>query len=371
MAKKERIPGVDFIRVICAVGIIMFHFSCHSASNFRLLYSYANGTWGSVLVAIFFMLSGGMLIYNYSKIHDLKLFYYKRAKSIFPAFYIGFAYYYMEMAFASGTPFFMGNPLKLIETLCGMDGYLLYRSTGNYYQIGEWFLGAIILLYILYPLINWAMNQSVLITSIISFILYVWILQTNFFIIPVNRNLISCFISFYIGMLFIRYKDFFLKNNIVLLVAFIQTVCLCAIRIPVSENIIFQLLGAALFIVLYRFGVVCMRLSFATKIIAFLSALSYPIFLLQHKIIINMQKVSNPIDPPRSIVMCMLTIVVTIIYAMVLNTVTNAVLKSKPFLFMEEKIYPRVSFLGSYTALHPSGNSVQSKQSPHRSERQQ
>lgn len=39
----------------------------------------------------------------------------------------------------------------MLLSLLGMDGYFQYRGP-NYYLIGEWFFGAIVFLYILYPL---------------------------------------------------------------------------------------------------------------------------------------------------------------------------------------------------------------------------
>lgn len=326
---RERLLGVDFVRAVCAIGIIMFHFACHSVSEFRILYTYANGFWGAVLVAIFFMVSGGMLVYNYEEIGSLKLYYYKRFKSIFPAFYIGFAYYYMETVFALGHPFYMGHPWKLLETLCGMDGYLNYRDPGNYYQIGEWFLGALVLLYILYPLLLWAMKKSVIITTTMIGALYIWMLCTDIFVIVDECNLISCLLSFYMGMLCIRHRNFFLKNNWVLLISLVLTVIISAVALPGPENIKLHILGATLMVVLYRFGEVMMRFSVPARVIGFLGALSYPIFLLQHKIIVKMQVVRNPVTPLGVIVMVILTILVTIVYAMVLDVVTKAVTNSR------------------------------------------
>lgn len=45
----------DFVRLICAVGIIVFHFSCHvEYREFLPLYEYANGKWGGYLLQFSF-----------------------------------------------------------------------------------------------------------------------------------------------------------------------------------------------------------------------------------------------------------------------------------------------------------------------------
>lgn len=89
MHNKQRIYSFDFIRALCAVGIIVFHFSCEldNSVSTKVLHFYSNGSWGNTIVNIFFLLSGAMLYYNNSIIKSLKVFYYKRFKSIFPMFY--------------------------------------------------------------------------------------------------------------------------------------------------------------------------------------------------------------------------------------------------------------------------------------------
>lgn len=82
---RQRLYSFDFIRSVCALGIIVFHFSCElPAALFHPLYNFSNGGWGEVFVGIFFLLSGAVLYYNYSEIKCIKVFYYKRFKSIFP-----------------------------------------------------------------------------------------------------------------------------------------------------------------------------------------------------------------------------------------------------------------------------------------------
>ena len=63
--RRERIVGCDFIRAIAALGIIIFHFYCHSQNTFKPLLYHANGDFGLVFVTIFFILSGAMCYYNY------------------------------------------------------------------------------------------------------------------------------------------------------------------------------------------------------------------------------------------------------------------------------------------------------------------
>ena len=47
---------------------------------------------------------------------------------------------------------------RVIFSLLGLDGYLA-PVTPTFYKIGEWFLGVILLLYLLFPLLLWCMDR--------------------------------------------------------------------------------------------------------------------------------------------------------------------------------------------------------------------
>lgn len=225
--RLKKILAIDFIRVICALGVIVYHFSCHlNNTRFLPFYSFVNGDWGDVFVTIFFMLSGGMLYYSYSNVTSLKDYYYRRWKSLYPMFYIAFAYFFLQNIFSFGNVFYRGKPTSLILSLLGIDGYFLYRYE-NYYILGEWFLGAIIILYIIYPIFVRLFNKSDKITLLVLFLSYLWVLNTSFFIIGDFRNIISCLFSFSVGMLFIKYTKFFLENLYILLLAIGITIIIC------------------------------------------------------------------------------------------------------------------------------------------------
>lgn len=66
---KQRIYAFDFIKAVSALGIICFHFGCR-AQNLNWLVSLPSytGSWGSVLVAVFFLTSGALLYLHHYKI---------------------------------------------------------------------------------------------------------------------------------------------------------------------------------------------------------------------------------------------------------------------------------------------------------------
>ena len=128
---KQRIYNFDFIKAASALGIICFHFGYH-AQNLNWLVSLPNytGSWRSVLVAVFFLISGALLYLHHNKIDSVWRFYKRRWIAIFPAF-------------------------------IGMDGYLFsWLQFHTFYILGEWFLGAIIIAYLTYPVLLGIINKS-------------------------------------------------------------------------------------------------------------------------------------------------------------------------------------------------------------------
>lgn len=332
--QKERIEGIVFARACCAIGIIIYHYFCHSNTAFSFLYTSANSEWGWMFVTVFFAISGAVLYYNYPENFSLKLFYYKRWKSIFPAFYMCFLFFFLKNVFAYHSVFYFGKS-RILFSLFGMDGYFLYRFP-NYYLVGEWFLGAIIMLYVMYPLLSWVMNKNQIIIPVVLIAGYVWMLCTDFFVIEDFRNMITCTATFYFGMVALRYKDFFFKNKIVGIVSFLILIFLCCVRLP-QFVFVYQIQGLALMIVLIQAGNMIMTTK-AKPFFAEISKLSFCIFLFQHIIILDIQGVCNPQAWYKILVVLGATIILTIICAKVLSIVADYFLQSRFFKKIDSKI---------------------------------
>lgn len=60
---------------------------------------------------------------------------------------------------------------KFLLTIIGMDGYTLWYGA-NFYILGEWFLGCIILLYMLFPILKFGVEKKPVITAIIILLIY-------------------------------------------------------------------------------------------------------------------------------------------------------------------------------------------------------
>lgn len=166
--KKERLFYLDFVRAIAALAIVVTHF------NARYLYlnppapekavfttSIGNlyiGDWG---VSLFFIISGAALMYVYEEKCQLKTFYKKRFLSIYPMFWIAYAADFLYIVWQTHAMPGAGIPKwRMIFSVTGFDGLLLTNGFPTFYLLGEWFLGVIVLIYLIFPLLRGLLNQK-------------------------------------------------------------------------------------------------------------------------------------------------------------------------------------------------------------------
>ena len=204
----------------------------------------------------------------------------------------------------------------------------------TYSIIGEWFLGAIVIIYCLYPIIIYIFNKNKFLIPLFLFFGFVIMVKTKYFEIIIERNIITCFSSFYFGMVFIKNKNFFL-NKIVIITAFCMNIFFYFKEIHSNFPIfIYQLQGFTFLIILIYLGKIIMnsRLqSFFNEI----SRLSYCIFLFQHITIINVFSIYNPTSWYKTFFTLGLIILLTIIYSKIILTIIESIYKSSVFIIIE------------------------------------
>lgn len=170
--KQERLNSLDFIRVIAMAAILITHYNAYYLfgggallRDIVITASIGNlyiGDWG---VSLFFFLSGASLMYVYENKLDLKLFYKKRFLSIYPMFWLaylaGFLYRIITGYNWQGIPKY-----RILYSILGADGLLISNGVRDFYVLGEWFLGFIILFYLVFPILRTAVNKNDILTFI-------------------------------------------------------------------------------------------------------------------------------------------------------------------------------------------------------------
>jgi len=340
---KERINSFDLIRLVCAWIVVITHFaySCIVSPTYisiPALCYHANGLWGEITaVSVFFFISGASLYYNHPevKLNEIPKFYWGRFKGIFPMFYLLWIILYLEKVIQNGGNWlYKGGPKNFLLTLVGMDGYLGYRFTEDYYIIGEWFLGGLVILYLLYPLMTYVMKKPALrwLFTVIITIALIVLAYKNPFQIPVGRNLIVCIFSMWFGMMFIEYR-LFLSKTVFAVVFGILFVLLIFVAVPIPNVLSMLIMSIGIFLVINQIADYVMKPAPVGSFVRLTSKLSYPIFLLQHVV---MDKILNlftgkEINALGFILVLILTFAVIYVLAWILDFVNKKIVKSAPF----------------------------------------
>lgn len=174
---KKRLVYIDVLRVLSMVTILVCHFL-----NAILTYG-VTVPWevsltplfrvylGNVGVSVFFILSGASLMCTYAGNLDVKKYAKKRFLGIYPMFWTAYAAAFLYF-FVKDTVFIKSAPnVTFIWTILGMDGYLTWYGA-NFYLLGEWFLGCLLLLYVLFPFLKRGVEkQWMVVTAIVAVVM--------------------------------------------------------------------------------------------------------------------------------------------------------------------------------------------------------
>lgn len=209
---SRRIFAFDFIRILAMLMIIVFHYNAflidYQIEAPPLLFiQYANGTMGHIGVSLFFILSGASLMYSCRKSLVLKDYLRKRFLSIYPVYWITYAAFFTHFYIINRLPMAISRKTLLLSFL-GMDGYLYYKIP-CYYLIGEWFVGCIVILYLIFPLLRRLVLKAPAATALICGLLYLPYVRfypfemeiARFFLTRVPELLFGMYLSAYF------YKD--------------------------------------------------------------------------------------------------------------------------------------------------------------------
>lgn len=161
MPKNYR-PGLDVIRLAALLPVLCYHY-CIEAARFGFAVPTAFigrgiADWVELGLAWFFLLSGAALCLQWQGRFALRPYLVGRAAATYPAFWLGFGalFLYGEVLHGNNAEI---PRWRVVFSLFGVDGYLS-PVTVTFYKIGEWFLGVILSLYLVFPLLLWCMESA-------------------------------------------------------------------------------------------------------------------------------------------------------------------------------------------------------------------
>lgn len=161
MPKNYR-PGLDVVRLAALLPVLCYHY-CIEAARLgfavpTVFIGRAMADWVELGLAWFFLLSGAALCLQWQGRLALRPYLVGRAAATYPAFWLGFGalFLYGEVLHGNNAEI---PRWRVIFSVLGLDGYLA-PVTATFYKIGEWFLGVILLLYLIFPALLWCMESA-------------------------------------------------------------------------------------------------------------------------------------------------------------------------------------------------------------------
>ena len=287
---RKRDIGYDHIRFVATIMIIVHHFRAVLLTSglphpqfLSLISERGTISTGGIGVAMFFMLSGAMMLHTTGDDFHPLSFYRKRLIRIWIPQWIGFiAAFLVNMIF---NPYlFNFKPTELLIAFLGLN--YAHEFWGQFglnmpYIFGEWYTAVIILLYLVYPLLRWLFRHQRLLGTLIISAIFVVNLGLGFLTYSGGWFSISNGIMyFWLGMLFEAYKDY-LNNKIVICVGaasllFLIWSPLTLFGNPILPTFVFSI---GLFIVLHH-------IKFSCRFSRYVCKHSYEIYLTHHHVFI-------------------------------------------------------------------------------------
>lgn len=199
---KNRINGLNYIRVLCTLLILLFHSRIHYGFVTGIVILDEIISIGAVAIVAFFMLSGFSLRYNYSELRfdkeNVKGYLKKRIAGIYPIYIFMLVIALIFKYRLPGGGYTLGMipiQLSLLQVICNplLNSYM--------FNDNWWYISSLFVLYLLFPILNEVLNwMSLNMKYVLSGILvviswYVYCLNINF----LNPNV---FLFYYVNPIF-------------------------------------------------------------------------------------------------------------------------------------------------------------------------
>ncbi|MCT4702069.1 acyltransferase [Enterobacteriaceae bacterium H20N1] len=301
----------DILRIVSVLFVIASHYGYMFDNSPTMTFprEYLTSGIGRLGVSFFFMISGALACLSLQK-YATREYYVRRIYSVLVPYNI--VYFAMAVLFLVLGAYFSypGDPLReififnnrslteLLPSLFGFDHYLhgVYGLNTLYFT-GEWFIGCIIVLYALSPLIYYAMTRHPLLTMAASIIIT---------LLAYNKSIPNPYWSaqvrisdFTFGMLFIHLQSQIIRYIRILAPLSVLTVGAGILMAYISHQPIRQILfplapvsllfaAAFFFIVLAIYLLISPLINKfnAGQILLNIASRAYLIMLLQHVMII-------------------------------------------------------------------------------------
>ena len=153
---------------VALAAILIIHFNATVTGYFTLPHKLFASTLpfgiylGDFGSSLFFIVSGAALALTTPPEQGLGTFYKKRARAIYPLFWLAWAVCFALRFLSKPGYYAAAKTPTLLLTVLGLDNFAVAAGwVGmDFACVGEWFLGSILFLYLLFPLLNSGLRRS-------------------------------------------------------------------------------------------------------------------------------------------------------------------------------------------------------------------
>lgn len=349
-----RIKYLDLLRFLGFFIVFTFHviidMHIHEMHDFSFflnnIYARPNFNFGMIGMIFFFLASGASLTMsaNKNKKNYLFDFYKKRFFKLLIPFYVTYILYFIIRVILHRTTHIFHNattasPFSIIFTIFGMDEYFNACGISNFsLGIGEWYLGCILLCYLLFPLLYHLYKKRPVILFIFMTLYFVivqgFIVKCN---IAPHQNFFNHIYNFFLGMCLVNNKiiKILIKNKKIFLFAaliFIMFFFLYPKKFLISENIIMTIAATAIYTSAFLIDNILDNSLIISKFLLNYSKIGLELFLVHHFVIYEVNYVLNyPYIEKKIVLIYLLDIALTYVFARLVAFLTRKIVLIKHY----------------------------------------
>lgn len=292
--KRERLFYLDFVRALATIIIVLTHFNAvylytspQMPEKAVITTVIGNIYIGDFGVSLFLIISGAALMYVYQERFEWKPFYVKRFFNIFPMFWIAFFISFLTKFFMEGGIDGTIPKYSIIYSILGMDSYVgTLTGTRNFFIVGEWFLGFIILFYLVFPLLRICINKKPVLSGIAAVVIFAVVV---FGLNPPQASVLLPvrLVEIMFGMFFVKYirKVTWPAAAVCFAVIVINSIA----KPTFNNNLQVVYIGISAFVLLVYLSKY-FQWAVSQNLCQIVCKYSYPVFIVHHVIILAMVK---------------------------------------------------------------------------------
>lgn len=284
----NRVFFLDVVRLLSLLMIICYHFDAgindvHPGARIVGKLVVLQQGVGDIGVTLFIMISGAALMLRREENFSAIDFFKKRFLAIYPAYWICYLAISVFLFYVRGAAQGRGEYWKFILTFFALDGYFGNIVQNDYYLVGEWFVGFILIMYLFFPLLRGLPYRNPIFTGVVLLILAGILGHFYKFPIPKIRNPLMRLPDLFFGMCFVRY--IFPYKRFVIPAAFVIIIIYATGKIWLPAEYVGLLVGATIFCIVTFISEYIPAKSFVAPYITRASKLAFIAFLVHHWVI--------------------------------------------------------------------------------------